>query len=60
MLKRKMNNDNDEWVRATFIVRKKTLQDLKDYVYIERLTQKEAVDKALTEYLKGKPVLNRK
>ena len=43
-----------DWTRATFIVRKGHLEKLKDYAYTERLTLKEALDKALGALLDDK------
>lgn len=43
-----------DWTRATFIVRKGHLEKLKDYAYTERLTLKEALDKALGAFLDDK------
>lgn len=43
-----------DWTRATFIVRKGYLEKLKDYAYTERLTLKEALDKALGAFLDDK------
>ena len=44
----------EDWTRATFIVRKGHLEKLKDYAYTERLTLKEALDKALGAFLDDK------
>lgn len=41
----------EEWLRYTLIMNKKTLEDLKDYAWYERLTIKEAVDNILSEFL---------
>lgn len=43
-----------DWTRATFVVRKGHLEKLKDYAYTERLTLKEALDKALGAFLDDK------
>lgn len=43
-----------EWTRATFIVRKDQLEDLKDYAYTERLNIKEVVEQMVDEFLKDK------
>ncbi|MCQ2417714.1 MAG: hypothetical protein MJ071_07880 [Oscillospiraceae bacterium] len=39
--------ETEEFIRATFIVRKDLLQDLKDYAYTERLEIKELINKIL-------------
>lgn len=44
----------DGWTRATFILRKHHLEELKALAYWERKTIKEVVDEALGSYLKGK------
>ena len=43
-----------DWTRATFIVRTELLEKLKDYAYTERIKLKEAVDQALTDFLRDK------
>ena len=43
-----------DWTRATFNVGKGHLEMLKDYAYTERLTLKEALDKALGAFLDDK------
>ena len=45
---------SDEWTRASFIVRVDMLQKLKDYAYTERITIRDALDKALVMMLKDK------
>ncbi len=42
-----------EYTRATFMIRKDQLEKLKNYCYTERITQKEAVEKALLLLFKG-------
>jgi hypothetical protein len=44
----------DGWTRATFILRKHHLEELKALAYWERKTIKEVVDEALESYLKEK------
>lgn len=44
----------DGWTRATFILRKDYLENLKATAYWERKTIKEVIDEALGSYLKGK------
>jgi len=44
----------DGWIRATFILRKAYLENLKALAYWERRKIKEVVDDALSLYLKGK------
>ena len=44
----------EDWTRATFIVKVEQLEKLKDYAYTERLTLKEALDKALGAFLDDK------
>jgi hypothetical protein len=39
------------YVTASFRIRKDILEKLKDYCYTERLTQKQAIEKALSEML---------
>lgn len=41
----------EEWTRASFIMRVKTLDKLKDYAYTNRIKYKEALDQILTEFL---------
>jgi hypothetical protein len=43
-----------EWTRATFICRTELLEKLKDYAYTERLSLKDALDMALSEFLEDK------
>jgi hypothetical protein len=53
----------DGWTRATFILRKQHLEELKALAYWERKTIKEVIDEALGNYLKGKrikPITERK
>ena len=50
----------ENWTRATFIVREELLDNLKDYAYTQRLTIRDVMDQALTQYLRGKQVLRRK
>jgi hypothetical protein len=42
------------WTRATFILRRRHLEELKELAYWERKTIKEVVDEALDSYLKRK------
>jgi hypothetical protein len=44
----------DGWTRATFILRKHHLEEIKALAYWERKTIKEVIDEALGSYLKGK------
>jgi len=46
----------DGWTRATFILRKQHLDELKESAYWERKTIKEVIDEALGDYLKSKKV----
>ena len=48
----------DGWTRATFILRKHHLEDLKALAYWERKTIKEVIDEALDSYLKRKNSLS--
>ncbi len=50
----------EHWTRATFIVQEDLLDTLKDYAYTERITIRDAVQEALTQYLQGKKVIRRK
>ena len=43
-----------DWTRASFIVRTESLERIKDYAYTERITVKEALDRALKEFLSDK------
>ena len=47
------------WTRATFIVKEKTLEKLKDLVYTERSQLKITVNEALENYIKGKKIIKR-
>jgi hypothetical protein len=44
----------DGWTRATFILRRHHLEELKALAYWERRTIKEVIDEALETYLGGK------
>jgi hypothetical protein len=44
----------DGWTRATFILRKRHLDELKALAYWERKTIKEIIDEALDSYLRTK------
>ena len=44
----------DGWTRATFILRRHHLEELKALAYWERRTIKEVIDEALGSYLKRK------
>lgn len=46
-----------EWTRATFIVKVDLYEKLKDYAYTERISIKDAMDAALSEFLKDKDKL---
>ena len=48
----------DGWTRATFILRKQHLEELKALAYWERRTIKKVIDEALEDYLKGKKFSN--
>jgi hypothetical protein len=48
----------DGWTRATFILRKHHLEELKALAYWERKTIKEVVNEALGSYLKRKNSLS--
>jgi len=48
--------DRDAWARATFIVRRDRLATLQALAYWERINLKQALDRALEHYLKGKTV----
>lgn len=51
-LGRRKAADHEDWERQTFIIRKSHHQKLKDIAYKERITLKEALDKALGSFLK--------
>ena len=40
-----------KYIRATFMIREDLLEKLKDYCYTERITQKDALEKALCKML---------
>lgn len=46
----------DGWTRATFVLRKDYLSELKAVSYRERKKMKEVIDEALGFYLKGKRI----
>jgi hypothetical protein len=46
----------DGWTRATFILRKQHLEELKALAYWSRRTIKEVMDEALGSYLKEKRI----
>ena len=48
--------DRELWTRATFIVRRERLEKLKAVAYWDRQSLKQALDRALEHYLKGKAV----
>lgn len=48
------NNVSNDWTTATFKVRKDNMKKLRDYAYTERIEIKEALDQALTAFLKNK------
>jgi len=50
----------DGWTRWTIIVREELIDDLKGLAWMEQTTIKELVDKALTEFLADKDLLERK
>lgn len=49
----------DNFTRATFIVREDLLKKLKDYAYTERETLKDVINKMLAEFLDGKEIIER-
>jgi hypothetical protein len=49
----------ENWTRATFIVREDLLEKLKDLAYTNRTTIKDEINQALAEYLKDKEVIRR-
>jgi hypothetical protein len=49
----------DGWIRATFILRKDYLENLKALAYWERKKIKEVIDEALRLYLKRKKTRTR-
>jgi len=46
----------DGWTRATFILRKHHLDELKALAYWQRKTIKDVMDEALESYLEGKKI----
>lgn len=53
-LERQKKNRDDEYQRMTFIVRKDLLEKLRNYCYTERLSQKDGLERALSEFLDEK------
>lgn len=49
----------ENWTRATFIVREDLLEKLKDLAYTNRTTIKDEINGALAEYLEGKETIER-
>jgi len=49
----------DNFTRATFIVREDLLKKLKDYAYTERETLKDVVNKMIADFLEGKEIIER-
>lgn len=49
----------DNFTRATFIVREDLLKKLKDYAYTERETLKEVVNAMIEQFLDGKEIIER-
>lgn len=47
----------ENWTRATFIVREDLLKGLKDLAYTNRTTYKDEINNALKEYLDGKEIM---
>ena len=43
-----------DWIRATYIVNRRVNERIKALAYWQRLTVKEVVNEAFTEYLDGK------
>lgn len=48
------------WTRATFILRKNSLEKIKAFAYWKRMNIKEVIDEALALYLKGKKIKPRR
>lgn len=53
-LEKRKKNLEDNYQRMTFIVRKDLLDKLRDYCYTERISQKDGLEKALSEFLDDK------
>lgn len=49
----------DNFTRATFIVREDLLKKLKDYAYTERKTLKDTVNEMIERFLDGKEIIER-
>ena len=49
----------DNYTRATFIVREDLLKKLKDYAYTERETLKDIINDMIEKYLDGKEIIER-
>jgi len=50
----------EQWTRATFIIDKKILEQVKDCAYTDRRTIRDVVHDALVQYLNGRELLSRK
>lgn len=51
-----VQTNDKSWTRATFIIDKNLLQQLKAHAYWDRLTIREALEGALLGYLKNKQI----
>lgn len=51
---KKKREQNDDFQRMTFIVRKDLLDKFRDFCYTERLSQKDGLEVILSEFLKNK------
>lgn len=49
----------ENWTRATFIIREDLLDKLKDYAYTDRRTLKEIINEMIDDYLKDKEIIER-
>lgn len=52
-LEEKPEEDPEKYRRATFMIKEALLDKLKNYCYTERITQREALEKALSALLDG-------
>lgn len=53
-LEQRKKNREDDYQRMTFIIKKDILARLRDYCFTERISQKEALEKILVEFLEDK------
>lgn len=54
LLEKAKKNQEDDYQRMTFIVKKDLLDKLRDYCYTERISQKVGLERALSSFLEDK------